>query len=530
MRTLVIALRALPFALSFRRDVRRWLVGGGPVPRTAAFHARRAERLAAAVAALGPSFVKLAQVFAARADLIPEPYVSALGALLDRVPAAPWAEVAAEIEGSYGRPVDAIFERFDTEPVASGSLGQVYRARYDAQDVAVKVLRPGVAHVVERDLAAAHKIVQMVARRWPNPHVVGFRTTIEEFRRRVPDEMDFRLEADHAREIGGRFADDRKLVIPRVLHELTRQRVMVMEFVEGTRADRLAPLVAAGRVDAAAVVREVLEAYVRMMLMDGLFHADPHPGNLLVTDDGRLVLLDFGMCVRVPAETRTTLVRTVLAAIRKDAAAVADGFHALGIVAPGADPAEIRRLTQLLLDLAFSGAAPQEAARVLAEEVMKTLYDWPIVLTGEMVYFARAAALIEGLGMRYVPGFSPIAFASPIVLRMRGQILAALRGGGADAPASWGGTPDWAAALGDIAGRAARIISGAGRELATVVGGGLAELLAAAPARGNGATNGHAATNGHEATNGTGTPRIAPPAAPRLPAATPPRLPSGEVP
>jgi predicted unusual protein kinase regulating ubiquinone biosynthesis (AarF/ABC1/UbiB family) len=527
MRTLVIALRALPFALSFRRDAKRWLVGGAPLPRSAAFHARRAERLAATVAALGPSFVKLAQVFAARADIIPEPYLSALGALLDRVPAAPWSDVAAGIERSYGRPVDAIFQAVDREPVASGSRGQVYRARYEGQDVAVKVLRPGVEHVVERDLDAAFRIVQVIERRWPNPHVVGFRTTIEEFRRRVPDEMDFRLEADHAREIGGRFAGDRRLVIPRVLPELTRQRVMVMEFVEGTRVDRLAPLVAAGRVDATAMVREVLEAYVRMMLMDGLFHADPHPGNLLVTDDGRLVLLDFGMCVRVSAATRTTLVRTVLAAIRKDAGAVADGFHALGIVAPGADPEEIRRLTQLLLDLAFSGAAPQEAARVLAEEVMKTLYDWPIVLTGEMVYFARAAALIEGLGMRYVPGFSPIAFASPIVLRMRGQILAALRGGGADAPAAWGGTPDWAAALGDIAGRAARIISGAGRELAAVVGTGLAELVAAASASNGARANG--ATNGNGAGHGNGVTRVAPNGAPRLPAVTPPQLPAGEL-
>ena len=473
MRTFIIALRALPLGLSFRRDVRRWLLFGAPLRRTAAFHQRRAARLSATLAALGPTFVKLAQVFAARADLIPEPYLGALGALLDRVPAAPWPAIAAELRRSYGREPRQLFEQLDHEPLAAGSLGQVYRARYDGQDIVVKVLRPGVERVVARDLASARTLIRLVERRWPNPHVRGFRMAVEEFALRVDEEMDFRLEAEHAEEIRASLVNEPGIVVPRVLPAFTRQRVMVMEYVEGTRVDRLAPLIAAGRVDAHRIVQRVMEIYVRMMLMDGLFHADPHPGNLFVREDGALILLDFGMCVRVPVETRARLIRTVMAAIRRDPEAVAEGFDALGIVDPSADPAEIRRLVQLLLDLAFSGVAPQEAARVLAEEVMRTLYDWPIVLTGEMTYFARAAALIEGLGVRYVPDFNAIAFASPIVLRMRHHILRSLQ---------MDGTPptpgDWAAALGAIAGQAARVVSSAGRELMTVVGGGLAELVA----------------------------------------------------
>ncbi len=476
MRTLYIVLCFLPLALSFRRDFRRWILWGRPVRRTGEFHQRRAARLSATVAGLGPSFVKLAQVFAARADLIPEPYLGALGSLLDQVPPAPWAAVEAELRASYGRDPDEIFDGLQRAPLAAGSLGQVHRARVGGEDIVVKVLRPDVERIVARDLASALHIARVVERHWPNPHVRGFRSAVEEFQRRVGDEMDFRLEAEHAREIGASLANDRRVIVPRVHHEFTRQRVMVMEYVEGTRVDHAAPLLAAGRIPPDEVVRTVMELYIRMMLMDGLFHADPHPGNLLVREDGRVVLLDFGMCVRVPAETRALLVRTVMAAIRKDADAVADGFHGLGIVSDGADPAEIRRLTRLLLDLAYSGAAPQEAARVLADEVVRTLYDWPIVLTGEMVYFARAAALIEGLGARFVPGFNSITFATPVVLRHRGAILATLQiGDGRPA------TPDdWARALGEMVGDATRIVVGAGRELAAVVGTGLAGLLAGA--------------------------------------------------
>lgn len=474
MHTLYIALRFLPLALSFRRDFRRWIFWGGPVARTTAFHRRRAERMVATIIGLGPTFVKLAQVFAARADLVPEPYVSALGALLDRVPPSPFPAVAAEIEESYGAPHTVVFEEFDETPLAAGSLGLVYRARWQGHDVVVKVLRPGIERIIAGDLASARQIAAVVERWWPNPHVHGFRVTVEEFGRRIDDEMNFHLESEHAIEIGASFADDPRIIVPYVHAEMARHRVMVMQYVEGERVDRIGHLIETGRVDPAALVRGVMEIYVRMMLMDGLFHADPHPGNLLVAPDGRIVLLDFGMCVRVPVEQRATLVRAVMAAVRKDAAGVADGFEALGIVAPGADPMEIRRLVQVLLDLAYSGVAPQEAARVLAEEVMRELYDWPIVLTGEMVYFARAAALIEGLGARYVPNFNPIAFASPIVVRMRHLIFATLQ--------MDGGPPvDWPIALGTLAGQAARIIESAGRELVTVVGSGLAELIARSP-------------------------------------------------
>lgn len=413
------------------------------MPRTPEIHARRARRLVEAIIGLGPTFVKMAQVFAARADLIPEPYLSELGKLIDQVPPLEFDTVAAIIAESYhgnspgaaaaakhgaagadhAAQVDAIFDAFERTPVAAASLGQVHRARYKGETVAVKVLRPGVEKAVTADLHAARQILSWVERWWQHPHVKRVRVVLDEFELRIAEEMDFRLEAEHAIEIATNFAGNRDVIVPGIVTELTRQRVLVMQFVEGTRIDRLD----AATVNVPRIVATLVELYVQMMLVDGLFHADPHPGNLMVSDDGRIVLLDFGMVVRVPLETRRSLMRTSIAAIKRDPAAVAAGFVALGLIIPGTSPETVRWLAQLLIENAYSRTTTRERIdALLADRVMKTLFDFPIVLPQHLVYFGRTAALIEGVGTRYDPYFQAIPVASPVILRMRSRILRSL--------------------------------------------------------------------------------------------------------
>lgn len=462
--------RVIPFILSFRRDLRRWIVVGGPARRTAAFHERRAQRLVRTIAALGPSFVKIAQVFAGRADLLPEPYLHAISTLTDRVPPVPVEQIETVIRQAYGRPVLDVFEAWDPVPLASASLGQVYRARYLGFDVVVKVLRPGIELTVESDVRASSRILGWAERFFPNPHVRGLRAIVAEFANRIGDEMDLRKEAAYAERIRENFAYNPKVAVPIVFGELTRQRVLVLEYMPGTRIDELGPLIADGRLDPQYLVRTVMELYVQMMLVDGLFHADPHPGNLLWGGTGRVVLLDFGLVIDVPRATRLTLVRTVFAAIKNDPNAVVDGFYELGVVQPGVDRTVIVRLVEALLGIAFERTTAQERIEfvnreLLANQVLETLYDFPVMLPSDMVYFARTAALIEGLGARYDPRFNPLAMAAPIALGMRREILASL---GEISPTQGANPGSTAQAALDFFRAARDVVTRATRELSTL--------------------------------------------------------------
>lgn len=463
MRLVVILYRLLPLALAFWRDHRRWLFFGAPARRTSADHERRAYRLVTSLAALGPTFVKMAQLFAGRTDLLAPVYAKTLTTLTDQVPQVPLDEIERVIRDEYGAPPSELFERFDEVPIAAASLGQVHRARYAGEEVVIKVLRPGVEALVAEDVAVSQRLIALVERWWPNPHVVGTRVVIQEFAARVAEEMDFRQEAAHAVAIRANFAGSRGIWIPRVVEPMIRRRALVLEYCPGRRIDRLDEWVADGRVRPDRLVRDVMELYAKMMLVHGLFHADPHPGNLHVAEDGRIILLDFGMVVRVPLDLRRQLVAAIFAAIRRDPDALAESFHALGLVVTGADPAVIRRLAGTLLSVADQRNTTRERVELLADEVIAELYDWPIVLPSHLVYFARTASLIEGLGTHYDPHFNALAFATPIALSLRSRILASLYPDG--------GQPrvDPARVIGAALGAVARVMQRASVEVVAAV-------------------------------------------------------------
>ena len=423
MRVLVVFVRLLPFVLAFLRDRRRFVLFGRPPRRDEERHRRRAVRFTRTLADLGPAFIKLAQVFAARADILPEPYLSAIGTLTDQVPPLPPGVAESVIRAELGDDPAAIFGHFDTEPLAAASLGQVHRASYQGREVVVKVLRPGVEDVVRRDLDVSFRILFLLNILFPGHQVRAITAIVSEFSKRIADELDFREEARNAGLLRRNFAAEAAVVVPEVVGELVRRRVLVLEYVEGTRIDRLQARLASGELRLDTLMATLAEMYIKMMLEDGVFHADPHAGNLLVDPLGRLVLLDFGMVLQVERETRRRLVEAVLAAARQDVDGLINAFYELGILDPDVDRGTVRDAARSLMTITLrDDVSPRQIQRVV-EQVLQTFYEWPLMLPSNLVYFGRAAVLVEGIGLRYDPDFNAVSAARPVVARAADRLV-----------------------------------------------------------------------------------------------------------
>ncbi len=459
MRALVVFWRLAPFVIAFLRDRRRWILLGRRRQLSDEVHRQRAHRLTATVAGLGPTFIKLAQVFASRADIIPEPYLGVVGALTDRVPALPVTEIERVIAAELGRSAAELFERFDAEPLGSASLGQVHRASLAGREVVVKVLRPGVEELIATDLAAAFRILFFMNVLFPNHHTRAITSIVREFAKRIEEEIDFREEAQNAELIRANFSADDRIAVPEVISGYVTRRVLVLEYMDGTRVDRLQERIASGELDLPHVLGTIVEVYVRMMLVHGIFHADPHPGNLLVSPERRLVLLDFGMVVRVGQETRSRLIQTIMAAVRQDVDGVIAGFYELGLLDPEVDRGTVRDAARALMAVAFTPDIRQRQIQEVLNEVLATFYRWPITLPSELVYFGRAAALVEGIGFRYDPDFNSVQFATPIVQRLKGPLLQAMFGGDSREVLR-----DWMSELGHMARELRDVLRRAGRD------------------------------------------------------------------
>ena len=428
MRSLFRGIRVLvgltPLVVGFLRDRRKWIIVGAPARRTERHHRRRAERLVARVAKLGPTFIKLGQLMSARADIFPEPYLTAIGTLQDQAPPDPTDQIIAVIERELGRPVDEVFDEFEREPAAAASLGQVHGAVIDGRQVVVKVLRPGVEELVALDLDIGFTLLFWLNVLFPNHHTQALTNVVREFSHRVREEMDFHKESENIERFQRYFRDDPTVRAPDVLDEYTRRRVLVMERCTGTKIDQLHDEFATGRIEFNEVMEHLTGLYLRMMMVDGFLHADPHPGNLLVQDDGTIVVLDWGMVLDVPRWTREYILDLALTIERDDLDGMINGMYRLGMISPEVSRGEIREAaTEILGITARVRSSNRDRVEEIVREIFDTFYTWPLMLPQELVYLFRTSVLLEGIGIRYDENFDGLGLLKRVVRDLKGEIV-----------------------------------------------------------------------------------------------------------
>jgi predicted unusual protein kinase regulating ubiquinone biosynthesis (AarF/ABC1/UbiB family) len=326
-----------------------------------------AERFAEDLERMGPTFIKLGQLLSTRFDLLPAAYTTALARLQDTVEPIPFADVRQVVETELGATIGERFDDFDVDPLASASIGQVHAARLrNGHEVVVKVQRPGVRETIRDDMEVLTRLAGVADRRTESGRLFGFEQLLAQFRRSLAGELDYRREAKNLVTFGQLTAEYDRLVVPQPVMEYTTGKLLTMDRIEGrkvTDVGRLGLL----DLDARPIVEQLFRAYLRMILDKGILHADPHPGNLLVTDDGRLALLDLGMTATVPPRIQQEVVKLLLSIGDGDGEETAAILAGLGHPLEGYDAAAFRDDVSHLVSEAVASGPDLKVGTVLVD-------------------------------------------------------------------------------------------------------------------------------------------------------------------
>jgi predicted unusual protein kinase regulating ubiquinone biosynthesis (AarF/ABC1/UbiB family) len=365
-----------------------------------------AEAFAADLEAMGPTYIKLGQLLSTRFDLLPPAYTQALTRLQDSVKPFPFEQVREIVEEELGARIKDLFAFFDEEPLAAASLGQVHRATTrSGRDVVVKVQRPDVRETVRGDMDALDTVTGLADKHTSIGRSYGLNQLLRQFRRSLVDELDYRREARNLLRFIELTAEHDRLVVPEPVMQLTTTRVLTMEHIEGRKVTDLGPL-ALIDLDARPLVEQLFHCYLRMILDDGVLHADPHPGNLLVTDDGRLALLDLGMVATVPQRVQTHVTKLLLAINdgegEEAAAVLADMGHPL----EDHDAAAFRDDVAHLVSEAVASGSDLQAGRLLVE-LSRLSGVHGLRPPAEMAMIGKALLNLDQTTIHLDPDFSP---------------------------------------------------------------------------------------------------------------------------
>jgi predicted unusual protein kinase regulating ubiquinone biosynthesis (AarF/ABC1/UbiB family) len=375
----------------------RWGSGLVTPAERSALHRRGAARLLETITSLGGILIKGAQFASTRPDLLPSPYITAFAGLQDRVPPRPWPVIAEALTRALGCPLEEVFTTIDPQPLAAASLAQVHRARlHDGRTVAVKVQYPDIAELARIDLEALEVIVDLLAQVVPT---LRLQSIVTYLRQTIPLELDFRQEAIASARLRAALAHRTDVVVPAVIPELSNERLLVMDYADGIKITDRAALLEAD-IDLRSVAHLLNDVYAEQMLRQGVLHADPHPGNLLVQPGPRLVVLDHGLNGALSPALGRALASVVRALMAGDADALRATLAQVGV--PVDEHADLTGLLRLVgVTLGGEHAGETENARVLG----RSLGGLPV----EVILVGRALSLLDGITRQLAPDLDVLA-------------------------------------------------------------------------------------------------------------------------
>ncbi|SEA06000.1 Predicted unusual protein kinase regulating ubiquinone biosynthesis, AarF/ABC1/UbiB family [Haloplanus vescus] len=400
----------LPLIVTYARDRRKYLLFGGPRSVGPETQRERADRLLTSLLTLGPTFIKLGQLLSTRPDVLPPSYIDVLSSLQDDVPPAPWDETRPVLEAEVG-PVDEVFDDFEREAISGASLGQVYRATYEGEEIAIKVRRPGVEALVESDLRALKWLLPLLLRFTDEARRFSLSNLAEEFDTTIREEMDYNRERRMLSEIRENFEGNDRIRIPDPIPELSGERVLAMEYLAGTKINDVTALDEQG-LDRSELAESLQRIYLQMIIEDGVFHADPHPGNLSVDEDGAIIFYDFGMSGRVDAFFQDKIVEFYVAVANQDIDGILDAMVEMGTLSPNAD----RQVMGNVMELAIADVRGEDIEQYRVQQVIQqvedTIYEFPLRLPRNFALILRVATVVEGVCITLDPDFDFISVAT----------------------------------------------------------------------------------------------------------------------